>query len=90
MKISIEEKKIEAIERMKLLEIYPETIRQFAEEGYVSISEPPFGAFFWAEDESLKLIKSFEKRFDSLVYLVIRSYTDFGKLDNYLFVSSQL
>ena len=87
MKVSIEEKKIEAIERMKLLEIYPETIQQFDKEGYVSISEPPFGAFFWAEDESLELIKSFEERTDSLVYLVIRSYTEFGKLDNYLFVS---
>lgn len=87
MKISIAEKKIEAVERMKLLEIYPETIRQFEKENFVSISEPPFGAFYWAEDESLELIKSFEKRTDALVYLVIRSYTEFGKMDNYLFVS---
>ena len=87
MKISIAEKKIEAVERLKMLEIYPETIRQFEKENFVSISEPPFGAFYWAEGESLKLIKDFELEYNSLVYLVIRSYTKFGTLDNYLFVS---
>lgn len=38
MKISIEEKKVEAVSRMKMLSIFPETIRQFDEDGKVSIS----------------------------------------------------
>ncbi len=46
MNVSIEDKKAEAVARMKLLGIYPETIDQFEREGLVSISEPPFGAFF--------------------------------------------
>lgn len=35
-----DEKKAEAIKRMKLADIFPQTIKQFEEDGYVSISEP--------------------------------------------------
>ena len=86
-KISFEAKKAEAIQRMKTLGIFPQTIRQFEQEGLVSISEPPFGAFYWAEDEDLERIKEFEAEHNALVYLVVRSYTNIGKMDSYLFVS---
>ena len=66
MNISIEEKKVEAIARMKALGIFPQTIKQFEDEGYVSISEQEHNA---------------------LVYVVIRSYTNIGKMDSMLFVS---
>ena len=52
-----DEKKAEAIKRMKLADIFPQTIKQFEEDGYVSISEPPVGAFFWAEGEDLQRIR---------------------------------
>ena len=87
MRISIEEKKAEAIERMKALGIFPQTIQQFKNEDCISISEPPFGAFYWAEGEDLERIRQFEAENDALVYVVIRSYTTIGKLDSYLFVS---
>lgn len=87
MNVSIEDKKAEAVARMKMLGIFPETIRQFERDGYVSISEPPFGAFYWAEGEDLKHIREFEGENDALVYVVIRSYTNVGKTDSYLYVS---
>lgn len=88
MKVSIEEKKAEAIERMKMFQIYPETIQQFENENLVSVSEPPFGAFYWVDDETKKLIKEFEQKNNSLVYLVVRSYfKEIGKMDSFLFVS---
>ena len=88
MKVSRDEKKIEAVERMKLLGIYPETIRQFEKKDIVSISEPPFGAYYWVEGEDLKLIKKFEEKHNALIYTVIRSYfRELGKMDSYLFVS---
>ena len=68
MKISRDEKKIEAVERMKLLGIYPETIRQFEKKDIVRISEPPFGAYYWTEGEDLKRIKEFEEKHNALVY----------------------
>lgn len=87
MNISIEEKKNEAIERMMLLGIFPQTVKQFKDEGLVSISEPPFGAFYWAEGGDLERIKQFETEHNALVYVVIRSYTNIGKMDSMLFVS---
>ncbi len=87
MNISTVEKKIEAIARMKKLGIFPQTIKQFADDGNISISEPPFGAFYWAEGEDLDRIRQFEAEHNALVYLVVRSYTTIGKMDSMLFVS---
>lgn len=87
MKISREEKKIEALGRMKRLGVFSETIKQFEQEDLVSISEPPMGAFFWVENEELEEMRQFEQRHNALVYVIIRSYTTIGKTDSYLYVS---
>lgn len=89
MNISIEEKKAEAIRRMKMLGIFPETIKQF-EAGYVSRSEPPFGAYYWVEGEELEALRKFEEEHDCLVYTVVRSYTSIGMMDSYLFVGDDV
>lgn len=86
--ITREQKKTEAVARMKAIGIFPETIRQFEEDGYISVSEPPVGAFFWADDEDMQRIREFEEEYNALVYLVIRSYTTIGKMDSYLYVSN--
>lgn len=86
MKVSIENKKQEAIERMKALGIFPQTIKQF-KEGMVSYSEPPLGANYWLDEDQKKIAKGFEEEHNVLVYFVIRSYTEFGKLDALLYVS---
>ena len=88
MKVSLADKKAEAVKRMQMLGVYPETIRQFDKENFVSISEPPFGAFYWVDDETEKIIKDFERKYNSLVYMVVRSYfKELGKMDSLLFVS---
>lgn len=87
MSASREEKMVEAVARMKMLGIFPETIRQFQEDGKVSISEPPHGAFFWMEGEALDRVLDFEEKYNALVYVAIRSYTTVGKMDCFLFVS---
>lgn len=87
MNVSREEKMAEAVARMKLLGIFPETIRQFEEDGKLSLSEPPFGAFFWIEGEDLETVKRFESENNALVFVAIRSYTRFGVMDSLLYVS---
>ena len=82
-----DKQKAEALARMKLLGIFPETIKQFDRDWKVSISEPPLGACYWAEGWDLDRIEQFEEDHDALVYLVIRSYTTHGKKDDYLYVS---
>ena len=86
MNVQLEIKKQEAIDRMKALGIFPQTINQF-KGGQVSYSEPPLGANYWVNEEQEKIIKQFEAEHDALVYFVIRSYTEFGKLDALLYVS---
>lgn len=87
MKISIEEKKAEAIKRMKLLNIFPQTVKDFEIDDKVSISEPPFAAFYWADNFQKNLIRSIEKKHNILIYNVILTYTHFGKLLSFLYVS---
>ena len=86
--ISVEAKKAEALSRMKELGIYSQTIRQFAELDKISISKPPFGAIFWIEAEDLERVREFERQYNALVFVVIRSFTAVGTLDSYLFVSN--
>lgn len=87
MNIPIEQKKAEAIARMHLLRIFPMTIKQFTDEGKVSISEPPLGAFYWLEGEDLEQVRAFEKEYDALVYMAVKAVTPLGVMDSYLFVS---
>lgn len=87
MNISREEKKIEALARMKLWGIYAPIRKQFEKEDIVSESAPPLGACFWLDEAQLEQVRAFEERNNALVYHVIHSYTSFGELENYLYVS---
>jgi len=88
MNATIEEKRAEAVRRMKRMGIYAETIRQFEQQRLVSVSEPPMGAFYWVDEETAEHIRYFEESHDALVYMVIRSYHgDMGTMDSFLYVS---
>lgn len=93
MGISREIKKVEAIKRLKKMGVFDETITQFEEDDLVSMSEPcdgifgVFGALYWLNDEQKRIVKVFEEENDALVYLVVRSYTNFGIMDNLFYVS---
>ena len=87
MNVSMEIKKAEAIKRMKDLGVFAQTIQQFKTDNLVSYSEPPMGANYWLDDEQKAIVDAFEKEYNALVYFVIRSYTQFGKLDSFLYVS---
>jgi len=89
MKVSSEIKKEEAIKRMKKMGVFDETIRQFEEDNLVSMSEPAqmfgikIGALYWLDDEQKRIVKTFEEEHNALVYLVVRSYTNMGIMDNF-------
>lgn len=87
MNVNREKKKEEAISRMKMLGIFDHTIKEFKDKGIISVSEPPFGAFFWANEEEAQEIQKFEDEYNALVYVVVRSFTDLGVMDSYLYVS---
>lgn len=82
-----EEKKAEAVSRMRMMDIFDATIRQFEEEDLVNVSEPPFGGLYWVSDIEKARIEEFEEKNNALVYLVVRSYTTIGVMDSYFYVS---
>ena len=87
MNISREQKKCEALTRMKMWGIYLPTCMQFEKEDLVSESAPPLGACFWLDAEQLARVRAFEEKYDALVYHVSHCVTTFGELENYLYVS---
>ena len=85
MKVTIERKKQEALERMKLLNIYPNAIKEFMQENTVNMSE--CGFLYWLDDEQKKMVSEFETEHNALVYHVIHNYTEFGELLTFFYVS---
>ena len=82
------EVKDEAIERMKLLQLHPNVIKEFQDENRLNKSES-FGILYWLKDEEQQLVDEFEKEHKGfVVYHVIKTETvDFGTIYDLLFVS---
>ena len=87
MKVSREAKKQEAIKRMKALDIIDNAIDEFENDDIVMVSEPPLGGLYWLNDEEKEMVRKFEEENNALVYMVVRAFTNFGKMDSLLFVS---
>lgn len=78
--------KQEAIERMKMLKIYLQAIKEFEKENVINVSEHG-GILFWLDDEQQAMVKRFEEKYNAVVYHVIHNYTEFGELYSLLYVS---
>ncbi len=87
--MSMTEQEKEALKRMVAMGIFDEAVRQFAEEGLINVSEPPYGVLYWADESLMAHIRKFEEQTQALVYFVIRSYSSFGKMDSFLFVPKE-
>lgn len=87
MNVTNEDKKIEALKRIKELRLHPNVAKGFENSNLINFSVPPLGGLFWATEEDKERIKKFENEHNALVYTGIRSYTTIGQLDSYLFVS---
>lgn len=90
MKISLEEKKAEAVKRMKAYGLFHEAIECFEHDGIVMYSEAPWGCYYAVDDNLKKEINKFEKEHNALVYTVVRSYhRELGMIDSLLYVSDE-
>lgn len=87
MEVSLEEKRREAVDRMKAMKILPQAVKEFEESGRVFVSEPPLGGLFELDDGQRKTIADFEREYNALVYFAVRSYTNFGTMDSFFYVS---
>lgn len=90
MKVSIEEKRVEAIKRMKAFGFFSDTVKLFEKNGTPLSSEPPWGAFYALDDKQKAAVHEFEEEYGGLVYSVIRSFhQELGIIDNLLYVSDE-
>lgn len=88
MKVSMEAKKAEAIKRMKALDLYSPYIKAFEKRGEIFLSEMTGGVYEFSGDaELIAKVKEFERDVNGLVYHVIHSFTQFGDLYSFLYVS---
>ena len=88
MNISKELKKVEAIKRMQILGLYKPYINLFKMSDEIFLSEMTGGVYeFHSDKELVSKVKEFETKYNALVYHVIHTYTEFGELYNFLYVS---
>ena len=85
MKVPFERKKQEALERMKMLNLFENAIKEFQQGNKVNMSE--CGFLYWLDDDQTKMVSEFETEHDALVYHVIHNYTEFGELLTFFYVS---
>ena len=81
-----QEQKQEAIERMKMLKLYPNVIKEFEKENIVNLSENG-GILYWLDNDQQKMVDDFEIEHDALVYHIIHSFTEIGELYSLFYVS---
>lgn len=88
MNVPKEIKKAEAIYRMQVLDLYEGYIKAFKYKDEIFMSEMTGGVYeFSANTELVDKVKEFEAEYNSLVYHVIHTCTEFGELYTFLYVS---
>ena len=81
------EQKKEALARMKMLGLHENVIKEFEKDSILNVSEVN-GFLYWVgnEDEK-KWLDEWQKETGNLVYHLIRTNTEFGKILNILYIS---
>ena len=81
--------KDEALRIMKMLDLFPNVIREFKEENKLNKSETRNGILYWLTDEEQEIVNQFQKEHEgTLVYHVILTNTvDFGIIYDLLYVT---
>lgn len=82
----LEKQKLEAVKRLKMLELYPTVVKDFEKSRKIYLSESDGILFCLSKDEK-EMVKQWEQEQNSLVYHVIKTNTNFGLLYSLLYVS---
>lgn len=77
--------KKEAIDRMHILKLHPNVIKEFSDNGKLNLSLN--AELYYLSDEQLARVQKFEQKYNAIVYHVIQNYTQFGELLSFLYVS---
>jgi hypothetical protein len=91
-------KRQEAIKRMEIIGIDKEYIGLFKDDGVVSVWERQnavlkavhYDLEFYSNETLKAKIKEFENQYEALVYMVQKTWTDFGELYAFFYVSNHI
>lgn len=92
--MSKEKQKQEALKRMKVLNLMPQVINDFKNNGKLYYSERQNRVFnavlYWVDNDErfTKIVKDFEKKSNNLVYHCQLTHLEFGDCLSLLFVSA--
>ena len=82
------EMKMEALERMQMLHLNEDAIKDFEENDKAWKSETDMGILYWLTEEEEKMVKEFEERTGGIVYhLIHNNYREIGECYSILYVS---
>ncbi len=85
-----EEMKQQALEIMKILRLHQNVINEFANENKLNKSETSNGILYWLDDEEKQMVEEYEKKWNVLVYHVIKTYTvEMGAIYDLLYIPSE-
>lgn len=76
----------EGVERMRMLRMMRQPIREFEKYGKLNLSENG-GFLYWLEEPEREMVANFEEENDATVYHVIKSVTTFGTMYSLMYVS---
>ena len=93
-----DEMRREAIERLKMLDLHENVLKDFEDDNKLNYSErvklatgqrEPYGILYWLDNEPewARLVKEFEDEHGALVYHATHEYTTFGECLDLLIVS---
>lgn len=78
--------KQEAIDRMIMLDLHKNIIKEFEKENILNISRNG-GMLYWLTDEEKALVEEFEEKHNYVVYHIIHNYSEFGEMLSLLYVT---
>lgn len=87
MNTSKQERKQQALEMMKELDIYEPYIEGFKKADDICYFENYAGFWAWQDDELKNKIKEIEKNHNCTVYTITHEYTEFGECYDFLIIT---
>lgn len=87
---SREEMKQEAIQRLKMLKVHENVIKDLENENTINRSDGPLGLLFWLNEKEKQFVREFENKYNVFVYHVIKTNTiDFGFIYDLLYITDE-
>ncbi len=89
-KASKEEMLYEAIQRIRMLKLHDNVVKDLKNNRTLNMSEGYLGSLYWLNTEEENMVKKYEEQYNVFVFHVIKTYTvDMGIIYDLLFLTEE-